>query len=199
MVFSHPRSFSDREEEHTNMRARSSFTPGGQQPVYHQLDHQQQQQPYPSYAPYVSDEDRVLALLSSSSSDNLRSLDHSGNMMANGHRHVSGTTELDWYSSPYYDQHREKSYLDQAREVDLDVYTDGLMDDQNTHGAASWKTWADINGNKRRDTFDEEFKPAAAFQPFAEEEIVMEDEYAYGDDEYDGQRELRKSNLVSRV
>ena len=179
----------------------------------HQYQAQQQQVPgYPSYAPYVSDEERVLALLSSSSSDNLRGLESNlGGIMSNSHKtQYAGNDSVDWYGSPY--AYPDERYLDQAREVDLDVYhhrqQDGMrqggsFDASETAAVAGegYRSWADLGHGQKaseedEDDFPSAYKPAAAFQPFAEEEVVMEDDYEYGEDEYDGQNQLSRSQTL---
>lgn len=170
--------------------------------------HQQQQAPgYPSYAPYVSDEERVLALLSSSSSDNLRGLESNlGMMSASQKTQYAGNDQVDWYGSPYdaYAEERENErYLDQAREVDLDIYHQRHGDDAVVAGEG-YRSWADLGHGQKRGSFGVEeehemasaYRPAAAFQPFAEEEVIMEDDYEYGADEYDGQNQLSRSQTL---
>lgn len=198
-----------------NGRQGGSFSNGyAQQPrQYHHRD-RAQQPAYPSYAPYVSDEERVLALLSSSSSDNLRGLDGL-NIMTKAQYPGAGHESVDWYGSPYMyaaEDGDDKRYLDQAREVDLDVYHHhqdaGRMGSNQGAGAETWRSWADlghahVQARSQRGSFGSEddeyaldYKPAAAFQPFAEDEMVTEDEYEYGEDEYDGQNQLSRSQTL---
>ena len=198
-----------------NGRQGGSFSNGyAQQPQQYHYQDRAQQPTYPSYAPYVSDEERVLALLSSSSSDNLRGLDGL-NIMTKAQYPGAGHESVDWYGSPYMyaaEDGDDKRYIDQAREVDLDVYHHhqdaGRMGSNQGAGAETWRSWADlghahVQARSQRGSFgsDEDeyplgYKPAAAFQPFAEDEMVMEDEYEYGEDEYDGQNQLSRSQTL---
>lgn len=180
---------------------------------YDQRQYQASQQApgYPSYAPYVSDEERVLALLSSSSSDNLRGLESNLGMMSSSYKtQYSGNDSVDWYGSPYYayaDEQDNERYLDQAREVDLDVYHPRQQEQSPAVVAEGYRSWADLGYGQTAGSFgvasaEEEndfpsaYKPAAAFQPFAEEETIMEDDYEYGEDEYDGQNQLSRSQTL---
>jgi len=192
-----------------------SFSNGyAQQPQQYYHQDRAQQPTYPSYAPYVSDEERVLALLSSSSSDNLRGLDGL-NIMTKAQYPGAGNESLDWYGSPYMysaEDGDDKRYLEQAREVDLDVYHHhrdaGRMGSNQGAGTENWRSWADlghahVQARSQRGSFGSQedeyalgYKPAAAFQPFAEDEMVMEDEYEYGEDEYDGQNQLSRSQTL---
>ena len=180
---------------------------------YDQRQYQASQQApgYPSYAPYVSDEERVLALLSSSSSDNLRGLESNLGMMSSSYKtQYSGNDSVDWYGSPYYayaDEQDNERYLDQAREVDLDIYHPRQQEQSPAVVAEGYRSWADLGYGQTAGSFgvasaEEEndfpsaYKPAAAFQPFAEEETIMEDDYEYGEDEYDGQNQLSRSQTL---
>lgn len=180
---------------------------------YDQRQYQVSQQApgYPSYAPYVSDEERVLALLSSSSSDNLRGLESSLGMMSSSYKtQYSGNDSVDWYGSPYYahaDEQDNERYLDQAREVDLDIYHPRQQEQTAAVAFEGYRSWADLGygqnagslgvaGAEEENDIPSAYKPAAAFQPFAEEETIMEDDYEYGEDEYDGQNQLSRSETL---
>lgn len=122
----------------------------------------------------VSDEDRVNALLSTSSStDNLHALDHN---MSDATRIK---TDVDWYSSPYYQQDLFKQYQPDAQ--NLPAHEDQLRQ-------TSYQTGTAVPSSE----YDEREGASFAFQPFADEDFSMDTDYMYGEDEYDGQKDLNR-------